>query len=269
MKSYLKPAAICAVRPSVECLTSREAIAQFIASEKSEIVAAVANRGYRLRMATWGDVDAIQGFHRRCWGAGCLSLEEPTLLFRILHFGFVPIIEANDGRILACNINESYDDAARTSYGVRITVDPDASGDNFGAALARYSSLLGMERGSRVRRAFVDCTNYGSLANILNHVGFVAQWFYKDVPVEGARFDIALPLTPAGVTNNRIDLEKTQEFVKSAEAGREYALIPCAEFAKLARMYAETPFRVVAFLKAGPITPEPSFLAIPEESFRE
>jgi hypothetical protein len=124
-----------------------------------------------------------------------------------------------------------------------------------------------MERGSRVRRAFVGFTNYSSLANILNHVGFVADDIYEDVPAPGWRFSVALPLTPGGVTNNRIDLDKVRIFLETATPGRDYVIADCADVAALARMYRETTFRVAAFLKAGIGGPEPMLLAVPEASF--
>jgi predicted RNA-binding protein len=260
---YRKPPAICAMVPEVEHITQPNDIARFIASEKQQIEGRVTALDLRLRMATWDDLETIRQFHARWWPAGHPTLEEPSLLFRILGFGFVPLVEAPDGRVVACNINEGCDDTDRTSYGVRITVDPTAAGHNLGAELARYSALLGMERGSRVRRGSVGLTNYSSAANTLNHVGFVAAAFYEDFPVHGARFDLALPLTPGGVTNNRIDLDKTRIFLDTHEPERDYVLVKCPDASRLAEMYRQTSFRVVAFLKAGIGTPDNTFLALP------
>jgi hypothetical protein len=267
MNAYRKPAALCAVVPGVERITRAEDVRLFIAAGKQEIEDRIARLGLRLRMAAWPDEAAIREFHARCWPPGHSTLEEPSLLFRILSWGFVPIVETADGRIVACNINESYDDAARTSYGVRITVDPAVAGHNLGAELARYSSLIGMERGSKVRRALVGLTNYSSVANILNHVGFVADAFHDGVPVPGPRFGIALPLSPAGLMNNRIDVEKTRAFVEAHTPGRDYVLVGCADTARIAELYARTPFRIAAYLKPGVVADEHTFVALPEHAF--
>lgn len=262
---YRKPADICALTPEAEQITRPDAIARFITAEQRQIEARVARAGGQLRLATWDDAKAIQDLHARCWPVSHATLEEPSVLWRILSFGFTPLIETPEGRLLACNLNESYDDAPRTSYGVRVTVDPAAAGHNFGAELARYSALVGMARGSLVRRGSVGVTNYTSAANTLNHVGFVADAFFRDMPIHADRFALALPLTPGGLLNNRIDVAKIRGFLATHKAHLDYALVPGPNIEGIADLYARTPFRVVALLKASLVALEPTYLALPQD----
>src|SRR5262245_53069070 len=165
LRAYRKPEAICRVSPALEHLTSPEDITRFIASEKSDIERRVSALGFHLRLATRDDIEAIQNLQLSRFPKGTL-LEDPYVLFRIIRFGHAPVVEAPDGRIVACAISQGHDDPDRTTWGIRNTVDASVSGENLAAELASYSSLIGMERGSMLRRAFVSPTNYASLANV-------------------------------------------------------------------------------------------------------
>jgi hypothetical protein len=258
---YRKPSAICRVSPELEALASPDAVAAFVAAEKRRLEAQVAALGLRLRLATLADIDAIQQLQASRFASGTL-VEDAYVLFRIVRFGFAPLVETPGGLIVACAISQGHDDPDRTTWGIRNSVDPSVSGSNLAAVLATYSCLLGMERGSRLRRAFVSPGNHASLANVLNHVGFIAETFAPTVPGHvGPRFILAMPLTPGGVRNNGIDHDKVRTFMAEHKEGRDYVVVPCGNLDELAALYRETPFRVVAFLRAA----EDAFLALPRE----
>jgi hypothetical protein len=263
---YRKPAAICNVLPDLEHVATSEAIAQFAQAEKKSIQQRVSALGLHLRLATEQDIEAIRQFQAHRFPCGTL-LEDPYVLFRIIRFGYAPLIETPDGQIVACNLCQGYDDPDRTLWGIRNAVDSSVSGANLAAELAKYSNLIGMERGSRVRRAFVSPSNHASVANTLNHVGFIAEALDLNVPgLDGPRFTLAMPLTPAGVRNNRIDLDKISSFIDTHEAGKDYATLPASNLEKLVEMYGRTSFKVVAFLKAGQNLVQHTFFALPEDS---
>ena len=267
MPTYRKPEAICDVDPGVENLTSPEQVALFVDSQKKRIEQKIAALGLRLRFATRDDIDAIQELHRKFFPAGT-SLENPYALFRIVTYGCAPMIETAEGRLVACNISESYDDPERTTWGIRTAVDPSVSRHNLGAELGTYACVTGMARGARMRHAFVAPTNLSSAANVLNYVGFTVEDFDLNIPGHGPRFVLTMQLTPAGIRNNRIDLDKTRAFLDSHQDGRDFAVVACTDEEGLTRMYRHTPFRIVAFLKAGFHSQEPCFLALPESRLR-
>jgi hypothetical protein len=263
---YRKPVAICNALADLEHIAAPEEIVQFAQAEKERIGQRVSALGLHLRLATERDIEAIRRFQARRFPCGTL-LEDPYVLFRIIRFGYAPLIESPDGQIVACNLCQGHDDPDRTLWGIRNAVDPSVSGANLAAELANYSSLIGMERGSRVRRACVSPSNHASVANTLNHVGFVAEALDRNVPgLDGPRFILAMPLTPAGMRNNRIDLDKLSSFIDTHEAGKDYAILPASDLERVTEMYERTSFRVVAFLKAGRNTAQHAFFAVPEDS---
>ena len=263
---YRKPAAICNGSPNLEHLSSLEEITQFIRIEKKSIEQRVLRLGLQLRLATQQDIEAIREFQMRRFSKETL-LEDAYVLFRIIRFGYAILVESPDGRIVACNLCQDYNDPDRTLWGIRNSVDPSVAGANLAAELASYSNLIGMERGSQFRRAFFSPSNYASAANLLNHVGFVAEGLDLSVPGHhGPRFVLVMPLTPAGVKNNRIDLEKIGAFMDTHRAGHDFATVAASNLDQLVETYAKTPFKVIAFLKVGRDLAEHAFFALPADS---
>jgi hypothetical protein len=263
---FRKPVAICSVLPELEHQTTSEEISQFVAAEKMSVEQRVSHLGLSLRLATEQDIEAMGEFQKSRFAKETL-LEDPYVLFRIVRFGFAPLIVSSDGRIVGCNICQAYNDPDSTLWGMRNSVDSSVSGANLAADLAYYSSLIGMERGARFRRGFVSPGNFASAVNSLNHVGFIAESLKVNVPGhQGPRFILALPLTPAGVKNNRIDPEKIGVFMKAHRADRDYLTLPVCDLERLVQTYSETPFKVVAFLKAGADRAEHEFFALREDN---
>jgi hypothetical protein len=263
-ESCRKPASICKVLPELEGLRRPEEIAQFAEAEKKVIEQRVSALDLKLRLATRHDIKAIQEFQSQRFAKGTL-LEDGYVLYRIIRFGCALVIENAAGQIVACNLNQGFDDADRTLWGVRNSVDSSVTGANLAAEQANYSSLVGMLRGSRFRRAFFAPTNLASASNLLNHVGFIAEDLDHNVPGhEGPRFVLVVPLTPAGLRNNQIDVGKVLAFMETHRAERDYRTVTASDHQGLAEMYAQSPFRVVAFLKAGQGVTENTYFALPE-----
>ena len=228
-RAYRKPESVCRFSPQWEAIVEPEEVAAFIASAKREVENTASGLGYRVRLAGLKDLDSVTEFHSRLFPKGVATLESPYVLFRIIRYGYAAILEDDRGRILGVNVCQGYDDPDRTAYGVRISVDPSVSGQNFGAMLVRYTCLLGMERGARLRRGLLSPTNYGSAANFLNYNGYLCDEFMPDLPTFGARFTVCMPLTPGALMNSRIDLEKVRAFVDSREPGVDYRLVDCED----------------------------------------
>jgi hypothetical protein len=262
---YRKPAAICRCSEAWEKPMNEEERTAFIQTRKREIEKRVSALGLRVRLARVGDMEGILDLHLRCFPPGTASLESPYVLHRILSYGYAPVIENGQGLILGANVCVGYDDPERTAYGVRITVDRSVAGHNLGAELVNYSCLIGMERGSRLRRGLLAPTNYGSASNFLNHVGYVCESFHPDLPGFGPRFIVALPLTPGGVLNNRIHPEKLAAFVREREEGRDYRLLDPADLDGIVRCYEASPFRIAAFCGKDGRFEDNRFLALPRD----
>ncbi len=260
---YRKPAEIC--RFSDDWEHPREGLAGFIDSQKREIEDRVAGLGLRLRLARPGDMDGVMDLHRRCFPPETTSLESAYVLHRILSYGYAPVIEDAAGVIVGANVCVGYDDPDRTAYGVRITVDRAVAGHNLGAELVNYACLMGMERGSRLRRGLLAPTNYGSASNFLNYVGYVCESFHPELPGFGPRFIVALPLTPGGVRNNRIDLDKLDAFVRAREEGLDFRLLDPLDLEEIDRCHRESPFRIAAFCKKGRFFEDNRFVALPKD----
>jgi hypothetical protein len=264
-RRYRKPETICLYSESWEKLLGAEDLPLFVDSKKREIEDRVSALGLHLRLANPHDMDGIMDLHRRCFPPATQSLETPYVLHRILNYGYTPVIESPDGIIVGANICVGYDDPDRTAYGVRITVDTCVSGHNLGAELVNYSCLTGMARGSHMRRGLLSPTNYGSASNFLNYVGYLCESFHPELPGFGPRFIVALPLTPGGIMNNRIDHEKLKAFVLAHEEGRDYLLLDPLDLEGIERSYRESSFRIAAFCKKGTIVEDNRFFALPKD----
>ena len=263
---YRKPEAICRFDPRWERITEIDNVERFLASSKKELEERASALGLKIRLAGMDDIDDISQLHLRCFPPGTNSLENVYSLFRLITFGYTLILEDGDGTIVGCNVCEGYDDKDRTSYGVRISVDKTWKGHNLGAVLVSYTSLLGMERGSKFRRGLLSPVNYGSASNFLNYVGYICEYFHPDLPGFGPRFTVCLPLTPGGLTNNSIDQSKLKMFLETHKPDRDYRVVACEDLEAITVMYEESDFRIAAFMKKGVFGPENQFFALPYEA---
>ena len=131
----------------------RRRIAGFAESEKRAIEQRISALDLNLRLARRRDIPAIQEFQAQRFAKGTL-LEDGYVLYRTIRFGCAVVVENADGRIVGCNLCQSFDDADRTLWGVRNSADASVSGANLAAEQANYTNLIGMLRGSCFRRGF-------------------------------------------------------------------------------------------------------------------
>jgi hypothetical protein len=248
---YRKPEAICRYDQKWEEITSPEDVSRFLESQKIEIEKSISELGLSLRLGTVEDLDDIDRLHHDCYPPDTVTLEDPYVLFRIVNYGYCVTVRNPKGRMVGCHLGIDFNNQEKTSYGIRGTVHEDYRGSKLGALIAIYSALLAMERKAAVRRALVSPMNYAALFNNLNHMGHMCDGFYTRLKGFGIRLTICLPLTPGGIKNNRIDLDKTESFIKSHKPGHDYLLISPEDTNEIDRLYRETPFRVAAVLKEG------------------
>ena len=263
LKLFRKPEFICRVEPDLEAMAEPRQINRFAEQAQKEIVETIEGYGLKLRMAGIQDMDLITDLLHRCFPADTPSLENQYSLHLILTYGYAAVLESPNGRLEGCNICAGYDDPDRTAFGIRVAVDRSAGGRNLGALLVSYTSLEGMKRGARLRRGFLSPANFGSASNFLNHVGYICESYYPDLPSFGPRFVVVLPLTPAGVINNKIDKSKLLDFIKAGTPDKDYRLIDYDDLDGILECYRDTEFRAAAFVKQGEVGDKHQFLAIP------
>ena len=262
---YRKPEKICNFSIKWENLKTEEELKEFITSYKKEINSKFQKLGLYLRKPQIEDIRIIEEFFKRIFPPDTITLEGPYVLYRIIMFGLSALLFNKNGNLVGCNICHVYNDSQKTLYGIRVGVDKTVAKHNIAALLITYTSLMGMERGAKIRRALLSPTNYASASNLLNHVGYICETFYPDLPGFGPRFGMVLPLTPGGLKNNRIDYEKIKKFVNKGSNGQDYVIIECENIESIFKIYNNTSFRVVAFLKAGIVSKENYLLALPKE----
>jgi hypothetical protein len=260
---YRKPPEICRISPDLELISEPEEIHDFVRRAVRNMDQRVASMGLRFCMAGYEDIEALDRFQRDCFPPETPTLETLYELYRIVMYGHALLGVTAEGEIAAAYTEITYNDPDKTSWGVRVGVKPAYNGRNLGAMMATYTALVAMEKGAYIRRAFMSPENFGSVFNVLNHVGYLCDAFYRALPGFGIRFRIALPLTPAGLRNNRVDPARAAHFVATHEEGRDYLLLDPRDTDRLEYCYAHTGFRVAACLntaKAGP-----RFLAFPKD----
>ncbi|MFH1134775.1 MAG: hypothetical protein V1816_01680 [Pseudomonadota bacterium] len=265
---YRKPECLCRIDPELETILEADRVLQFANLAQDRLVDEARRAGLRLRRAVSGDMDLITDLLGRCFLPDTPSLENQYSLHLILTYGYAAVLESPGGRLEGCNICAGYDDPDRTAFGIRVAVDQAAGGRNLGALLVSYTSLEGMKRGARLRRGLLSPTNFGSGANFLNHVGYLGESYHPCLPSFGPRFVVVLPLTPAGIGNNRIDQEKMLEFIDQGEPEKDYRLIDCENLDLISDTYNNTDFRVAAFVKKGMLSDRNQLLALAKSALR-
>ncbi len=263
---YRKPQEICR-ELSVEdnyhlSLTKHE----FISYSMRVIENEMKSKGLSLRVASFDDIRPVERFIAKRYRSDLATEVSAYDLFRFIEFGHGLVIEDNEKTLLGCLFEVGLDTIERTSYSVRLGIDESLNGKNIGQLLTRYSALMAMRRGSKVKRGIIDFDNCANLYIQLNHVGWIVESFYYQIPELGDCYNVVLPLTIEGLTCNKIDTEKTIEFVKNSKEGTDYRKIKFDDLDYVLKTYQETDFKIVAMLKAGLIGETHYLIALPAKT---
>lgn len=221
--------------------------------------------GFIIRQATIKDLPQI--FDLIAEESGPFTLEQITKsdFYRTIQFGFFPLLVNDENQILGFNATEAYADIRRTASTVYVLVSKKASGYRLGVTLSRYTSLLCMEAGCKIKRTWIGPENYPSFKNHLNHEGYMIDGFYPDLYMPGQpRFTITLPLTPDGLSNNCIDDHRLALFLNG---NSNYKLLDCSDLSMIENLYNTTNFKIVALVSKQITGKYNAFLAIPSQSF--
>jgi hypothetical protein len=261
-RAYRKPPEICRCFPAWEGLAEPRDVARFSARRRRVLEWRILALGFRLRRARLEDLPALHKLELECFRP---PVPERTInayeLYRILQFGHPVVLERPDGEIVGFDLAEDFDGPQKTAGSAGYTVHPGIAGRRLGSMMLTWSLLRAMAAGATTRRGIVNPRNLASLSVLLNTVGGVCDGFFPRFADWGEpRFTHCTPLTPGGLTNNRIDPRRAAAFLAAGREGVDYRTVDCQDYEALGPMYGESPFRVIALLKTGP---RPRFLAIP------
>jgi len=247
LQALRKPFAICQYDVTLETVTDTAGINDFIQKNKHNIETIVSGLGLELRIAKPHDLHEINKLTHRQFSpeaAKGISLYE---LYRTIEFGYPVVIVNENNEVLGYDLSIGYDDSLCTSYEIAIAVAAQLNGYRLGALVSTYGSLLGLERGSSIRRSSVHPANLRSVKNLLNHTGFVVADFNPNfLDYQGPKLILALPLTPAGILNNRIDDQKLKQFIETHNEGEDYVLIKYDDYNAIGQCYTDLKKRIMA-----------------------
>lgn len=187
-------------------------------------------------------------------------------LYRFVEFGYGLLVKDRNSRIVGTIFEVFYDTAIPSAFTIRLSIDESLQGYNLGHKLMKYSCLLSMEKGIKVKRAIIEINNSISLHVNLNKTGWICEGYLPKVPGLGSFFKISLPLSPYGLETNTVDKDVITSFLLKKRKGIDYQLIPFMDEQNLSRLYAETDFFVVSFVPSGWIGEEAAYLAVPRDA---
>ena len=230
-------------------MTKNYADNNLIATLKSDIEKSISAKELLFRFANLDDIEKLSNFQKEIFHPHTATLESQYELFRIIKFGYALLIESLDNELLGFYTTIHYGTTEKVGYGVRVGVSPKIAGHNFAAELAKYATILAYENKCKNFTALMSPTNFRSASNVLNHVGYYCEKFHRNLPSFGTRFEITLPLTLETFYNTEIDFEKVVTFIKENRIGKDFLLFQPDEIDKMETTYAETDFKIIAFLK--------------------
>ena len=235
----------------------------FIDSQMQAIERYVFDEGLTLARMTNRDVDAVMTFLYERYPREIAAEISAFDLWRFIEYGHGVLIWDDAGRVKGCIFEIGYSRRAETSFTIRLAVAAEIEGKNLGYHLMLYSCLIAMQEGARVKRGLIQFSNQKSLHINLNKVGWICESFVPDACGLGPFFDISLPLDPAGLFTNAVDLDQIPRYMASHHAYIDYRLIDAEDIRAVAQLYECTDFKIVAMLKHDPDSGRPCFFALP------
>ena len=259
---YQKPNIICAPPSLLD--TQNMTINSFAEVHKARIEREVAAQGFHLRKATIDDITNLSNFVLSRYPIEIATEVSAYDMYRFITYGYGLLIENEAKEIQACHFEIGYDTPDKTSYSIRLGVDRALVGKHLGRMLILYTCLLAMERGSFVKRGLLDYDNHVILYIHLNKIGSMLYNF-RDIQSIGICYNACLPLSPNGLSSNKIDVEKVLDFTKNNKKGVDFMTVDCNDLETLHNMYEKTSFKAVAFLRAGTYQATNHLFALPAE----
>lgn len=259
---YQKPAYLCKSPKEVFPEIDFEA-EDFFTELKAYVVQALSSHNLSIRPATVKDIPAVEEFTRNIYKGEQATEISPYDLYRFLKFGHGVLLHDKDGILHGCLFGVRYQTSEKPSYTIRLAVDPDWSGKEIGYHLILFSCLHAKENGALVKSGIIDFDNHVNQYINLNRIGWICRDFDGYIDAVGSCFEVCLPLTVDGFTQNVIDKEKVRQFVANARPNIDYKLIHYQALDEMHSMFRDSNFKVVAFMAKGTLKEDHYYLAIP------
>jgi len=266
--SYSKPMDICKSLSESDASASQLTKNGFITSYKQTIYDRVNKYGLTLRLATEDDAERADCLIQTRFQNNLKRTATNAYdLIRFIKFGHGLILENSEHKIVGCLFEEPYNESEKISISRRLAIDSSLTGMGMGGTITLFSCLIAMERGALVKTGLIKIRNYLSHLIHLNNLGWILDSFYPNSDELGVFFSISMPLNPAALLENRIDLNKLQTFIAEKKNGVDYCLTKCDDFDGITKMYDNNDFKIVAIsaLEEGEV---PEFFALPSEVLR-
>ncbi|MEO1050035.1 MAG: hypothetical protein AAFX87_05400 [Bacteroidota bacterium] len=263
--TFQKPYELCQINRDFNKFADENEVKAFITLTKASIESRLEVDGFTLRLAEVEDIQAIRGLIAAEASIFAVSQITESDLYRTIKYGFVVLIEDIHGNIVSFNATEVYADADKTAATIYVAAAKKVSGLKVAICASRYTSLLSMEVGCRVKRTWIGPGNHASFKNHLNHEGYIIDGFHNELYLKGQpRMTITLPLTPAGISNNLIDEAKLKDYLDNND---DHALVACDDLQQLDHLYRNSDMKVVALVSNQITKGSNAFLAVPSSSF--
>jgi N-acetylglutamate synthase and related acetyltransferases len=224
---------------------------RFISAYKEHINGKFINQNLYLRLAANKDIPAIEELITRCYPPEALRDSNPYDFYRFINFGHGLLVETKQKQLIGCLFEEAYDTPDKTSYSLRLAIDDHVKSKDLGTLLVEYSTLLAMERGSKVKRGLLKTDNFISAHILINKLGWVCDGFHNDLDWIGPSFTINIPLTIDNFVLNRIDPNKLVNYLHKLEKGKDYLLADWDDNEGLQNIFESGKYIIIALLKPG------------------
>ena len=260
---YQKPKTICKTLTDEEAYLMNLSDLDFIAIQKKEIEDELKKHDYEIRTSNYDDINALWSFTE----ARYVKLEGNELsaydYYRFIKFGTGLILHKKE-EICACVFEIAYDKPQRTSYPLRLVLDESIKGNNVGLLMVLYLSLIAKKRGSEINRSVISFDNHISLYVQVNKQGWVLNGVNPNIKGLTNYFEACLPLSKTGLMQNKIDMQKLVDFIKTHVRGQDYLLIECNNLEAVQDCFQKN-YLITALIREGIIDNKNYFFAMPAE----
>jgi len=189
-------------------------------------------------------------------------------LYKCITYGHGMLICDKKGHIMGTIFHVQYSTRGNVALGTRFALHKNIRGKGLALILLTFSALISMETGSKTQRGLIGHSNFPSINNQLNNMGWFFETFHQYKNWEPS-FDEFMVLSPRGFILNRLDKVKVAEFIKTHKQNVHYQIVSYNDLDTIQKMYIEEDFRIAAYLRRKEGHYDHSFLAIPYDQLIE
>lgn len=233
---------------------------QFILEVKKFVNTKLNELNLKIRLANLNDTRQIDNL--------VSSRYEPTIAkeishfdsYRFITFGNVVVIENKESQIVACLYEIGYDTDPKTSFSLRLIIDENYEGLGLSKLITYYSSVLGMARGSKIRKGLIDYKNQTSHLIHLNKLGWVYSSFIE-TDLEGVygHFVAEITLDKSILLSNSLNERNFYMLLLNNELTFDFQLVEIEDINKIVNLFSNDKV-IIAFVEPNIIDSKSYFL---------